>query len=541
VIVSAGVVMNIILAAILFFVLFQMGFNVPPAVVGQMQPHSPAQRAGMQIGDEILYFNGKRQHDFTKISLNVALVDPHAEVPIVVRSPDGQERELKITAARQEVEPHGFLMLGINPPYMLAGADPKVVRDLELDPELVSPQLMLIMPGDVVTAVNGQPVNYDTDAHVLDRALQQSYGKPVALTVKDTDGRERVVEIQPTFLPPFGARPLNFAGMEPRPRIERLMPESPGKGKLLPGDVIVAIINRANGDKIDNLTFQKLMKQLGEAGRNDILVDLIVVRNGETVRVEEISPNARLGGGRRGLGVELSYEGERAVVVDVLPDSAAYRAGIPIGATITAIDEQPVESWFDVHRILLHAADDTAVTITAQTPAGQRQYGMTLTAAERQEMANHRYFAPATLAFRERTIERHTSNPFVAAAWGVGETRDLIIQFYLTLRRMVTGDISYKNMMGPVGIFSAGTKFAYRGNDWLIWFLAMISANLAVVNFLPIPIVDGGLFAFLIIEKISGKPISPRMQSVAQVVGLALILSIFLLVTYQDILRIGNF
>jgi regulator of sigma E protease len=93
--------------------------------------------------------------------------------------------------------------------------------------------------------------------------------------------------------------------------------------------------------------------------------------------------------------------------------------------------------------------------------------------------------------------------------------------------------------MGPVGIFQAGTHFARKGNDWLIWFLAMISANLAVVNFLPIPIVDGGLFTFLIVEKIQGRPLSAKTQSIAQFVGLAIILSVFLLVTYQDIARMA--
>jgi regulator of sigma E protease len=114
------------------------------------------------------------------------------------------------------------------------------------------------------------------------------------------------------------------------------------------------------------------------------------------------------------------------------------------------------------------------------------------------------------------------------------------LQFYLTLRRMVEGSVGYKNMMGPVGIFTAGARFAYKGTDWLIWFLSMISANLAVVNFLPIPIVDGGLFTFLILEKIQGRPLSPKAQQVAQIIGLALILGVFLLVTYQDIARIWH-
>src|SRR4029079_15878785 len=108
-------------------------------------------------------------------------------------------------------------------------------------------------------------------------------------------------------------------------------------------------------------------------------------------------------------------------------------------------------------------------------------------------------------------------------------------QFYVTLKRMVTRDVSLKSVVGPVGIFQAGVGFAEKGPDWLMWFLAMLGANAAVVNFLPIPIVDGGLFTFLIIEKIKGKPLSPRMQNIAQTVGLVLILSMVLFVTYQDI------
>jgi regulator of sigma E protease len=69
----------------------------------------------------------------------------------------------------------------------------------------------------------------------------------------------------------------------------------------------------------------------------------------------------------------------------------------------------------------------------------------------------------------------------------------------------------------------------------------LISANLAVVNFLPIPIVDGGLFTLLILEKVQGKPLSPDAQRIVQMVGLVLILGVFLLVTYQDIARMAGY
>jgi len=103
---------------------------------------------------------------------------------------------------------------------------------------------------------------------------------------------------------------------------------------------------------------------------------------------------------------------------------------------------------------------------------------------------------------------------------------------------MTQGSVSYKNVSGPLGIFIAGYSFAHKGATWLIWFLSIISANLAVMNFLPIPIVDGGLFTFLIIEKIKGSPVSQRVQSVAQMVGLGILLSVFVLATWQDIFRL---
>jgi regulator of sigma E protease len=176
--------------------------------------------------------------------------------------------------------------------------------------------------------------------------------------------------------------------------------------------------------------------------------------------------------------------------------------------------------------------------LTAEVPGetAPKEFTLAMTPGDT-ETLSHSLHAAANVGFRDLREIRKTSNPFTATGWGVIETRDLILQFYVTLARMFQGSVSYANMMGPLGIVTAGAQFAIRGSDWLIWFLAMISANLAVVNFLPIPIVDGGLFTFLILEKIQGKPLSPKAQAIAQVVGFALIISVFLLVTYQDIRR----
>ena len=91
---------------------------------------------------------------------------------------------------------------------------------------------------------------------------------------------------------------------------------------------------------------------------------------------------------------------------------------------------------------------------------------------------------------------------------------------------------------GPLGIVDIGAKVAKGGFAQLLFFLGLISANLAVINFLPLPIVDGGLMVFLIIEKIKGTPVSLRVQVATQVVGLVLIVTAFVWVTLQDVIKI---
>lgn len=559
-VVSAGVIMNIILAAIGFMVVFLMGFRAPPAMAGSIIPGSPAAntvkfvdgkhvRAPLQVGDRILYFDDKYQHDFTKITLNAALAEEGTPTPLYVRRVDGTEEHLSITPQREGgSSSHGFLMLGIGMPYELRGADEKNALPPEArSPELLPSEALAIEPGDVITHINGKPVEAggkDDEFWKLDRALQESNGKPVELTVKSPDGQTRTALISPLFQRQFGKDSfdaVDFLGMVPRTAIYMLIDEeSPARGKLLPDDIIVEV-RYPNGDAQRNPSAEKLIQWLNNAGESKKALTFVVERDGKEVTVDGIVPSIKLPNKKLGLGVQLRPDGTGAVIAEVLDNTPARAAGIPANSRITSIDGTPVTSWFDVKNVLAEAKPDQPVTLTLAVEGGQsREVELKLSENQIAQIAGMTYTSALTQTIpflHERVEPRKTDNPLTAAAWGVTETRDFVMQFYLTLQRMFEGSVSYKNMMGPVGIFDAGRKFAYKGNDWLIWFLAMISANLAVVNFLPIPIVDGGLFTFLLIEKIQGRPLSAKTQSIAQVVGLAVILSVFLLVTYQDIAR----
>jgi regulator of sigma E protease len=131
---------------------------------------------------------------------------------------------------------------------------------------------------------------------------------------------------------------------------------------------------------------------------------------------------------------------------------------------------------------------------------------------------------------------RKASNIVEALGIGVYETIDFIQNIYLTLRGVISGRVSTGNLGGPIEIASQAFAAAEDPGRFFL-FLAFISINLAVVNFLPIPVLDGGHMVFLIYEKLRGRPPSEAVRNVATYVGLAMIACLMLFVFYVDIKR----
>lgn len=130
-------------------------------------------------------------------------------------------------------------------------------------------------------------------------------------------------------------------------------------------------------------------------------------------------------------------------------------------------------------------------------------------------------------------------NPLTALAMGWRQSIDVLRDVYRVIQNMVSprGRVGVSDVSGPIGIVRAAMRHAESGFSNLMFFLAYISVNLAVINFLPIPVVDGGLMVFLILEKIRGKPLNLKVQVWATLLGLALIGLCFVLVTFQDIAK----
>ena len=122
-----------------------------------------------------------------------------------------------------------------------------------------------------------------------------------------------------------------------------------------------------------------------------------------------------------------------------------------------------------------------------------------------------------------------------AALMGLTHTKNSIIDLYLTLRNLFTRQLSYENLHGPLGIISVAYGVAQQGLAEMCLFLGILSANLAVLNFLPIPVLDGGHMVFLIWEAVTRKRPSERVQIAATYFGMAFVLCLAILVFYLDI------
>ena len=133
---------------------------------------------------------------------------------------------------------------------------------------------------------------------------------------------------------------------------------------------------------------------------------------------------------------------------------------------------------------------------------------------------------------------QHADTILEAVSMGIRDTRWFMVQILQNLRQVVTGRIDLSGFGGPILI--AGAAYSYAGYDiWeFVFFLAMISINLAVINFLPIPILDGGHMVFLMYEGIRGKPPSEGVRIGASYAGLVFLLGLMLMVCYLDIGRI---
>jgi regulator of sigma E protease len=302
------------------------------------------------------------------------------------------------------------------------------------------------------------------------------------------------------------------------------------------------LVLKVAGEKVQ--TWQEMRWLLLQRAVDQDLIDLEVInaRHEISLRRLDVSPVRQSGWegdalGRLGLGLfrpELP-----AVFGTVSGNSAAADAGLLSGDEVLAVDGQAIGNWSDFVHIVRGSPgkplsldllrDGQQITVTV-TPASVDEQG--------QEVGRIGVAVSDGDRSRAELMVTVSYGPLAALSKAIGETWDKSTFTLLMIGKMITGEVSWRNISGPVTIADYAGRSARLGVDYYIKFLALVSISLGVLNLLPIPILDGGHLLYYLVEIIKRGPVSERSMEIGQKIGMALLFMLMAFAFYNDINRL---
>lgn len=221
----------------------------------------------------------------------------------------------------------------------------------------------------------------------------------------------------------------------------------------------------------------------------------------------------------------------------VQEEMPAQQAGIRAGDHVVAVEGNPVVQWDEMAEFikdsggrplrldLLRDGTVISVTVTPKQVSSQNVFG--------ESIDKYVIGITASGAFN---VER--LNPIEAVIQGTLQTWQIAKLTVLSVVKILTGTLSAKTIGGPILIAQLAGEQAKAGITNLIFFIALLSVNLGILNLLPIPVLDGGHLLFFLIEAVSRKPVNLKMREVAQQIGIFVLILLMIYVFYNDISRI---
>lgn len=333
-----------------------------------------------------------------------------------------------------------------------------------------------------------------------------------------------------------------FVGTEDiRPVINHVDEESPAAvAGLTTGDVIVSIDGEAVAAWSD-------INRLVAAGQGQSVQ--ITAKRGNRVFDVAVTPQTKVT--KDILGDDVSYYDAgfsglpplQAVVGDVAEGYPAKKSGMRKGDRIVAIDGQPIDSWNAMKEIISKGkGGPLAIQVVRDGETRTFEIVPVLFSEENllgEKVDSYRIGISTPgiiIPEADRIILKRGP---VQAVWeGLDQTYQICRLTLLSIGKLIKGTVSTKTLGGPIMIAEMAGQQAREGLTNLIFFTAVLSINLAVLNFLPIPVLDGGHLLFFFIEAVMGRPVNTRMREIAQQAGIFLLIMLMIFVFYNDITRI---
>jgi len=544
-----GVVMNVIWGFILFVAAFTIGVQVVRPVIGAVKPGSSAWKVGLRSGDDILAVNG---HDgdltFRRVMLEAALTGNNQPVTLKVKKADtGEIRTVEVVP---DVPGQGGLKtLAIYPASRVRLSKP-TGED--------TPAAKAGIPeGADIVAIDGQRILNIEDFLF---SIRSSYDKPVTLTLR-VGGEEFDKTVVPTKQYPYtlGLHSSNEI------TISKLADDMPAaEAGLEQGDRLV----RIGGEEVTD--FQQVVHILNAHIDQPIEVEIERPVKPEKTLAEKkpseatekpapehllltVTPMRPPGFLRAVLGSITSP----LVIGSIDPDSPAARAGLEPGSRIIGVQfykEPPKwqfwkDPWVDVTKQLEDWEDLAGLIDNVGQLASEEQTGIRLTVlTEDGETGTTEPVVPVKSSsypigiigvgtqVRQQVLKR--TDLVTAVRLGVEDSILWSRVIVATVWKLATRQLQGDAIAGPIGIVHVSAIVAEQGLGTFIHFFGIININLAIVNLLPLLPLDGGWLLLLLIEKFRKRPLKEKTLAALTSVGFALILALFLFLTFNDIRRL---
>ncbi len=240
-----------------------------------------------------------------------------------------------------------------------------------------------------------------------------------------------------------------------------------------------------------------------------------------------------------GLGFDLATWNADTLIHEAPVDSAGARAGLRAGDRVLAVDGQPMVNSSEFIGVV-NGAPGRDISIEVER-AGQR---LRIVAAVPSVLEQGRSIGRLGISLQEGQrawppglVQTHRLGPIDACISGASKTWEMSFLTVQMLWRIVTGQVSAKNISGPISIAEFAGISASLGLTAFLAFLAIISVSLGVLNLMPVPLLDGGQVVYQVVEAVKGTPLSERAQLFGQQVGIALLVVLMSLAFYNDISR----
>ena len=562
-IISAGVVMNVLLGLCCFVFAYGRGMVEIPPRVGGVEAGSPAYEAGLRSGDEIVAVDGRGDLSFSSMTLKVLLSSPGQTLRFEVKRPGQDELlSLEIQPRREPgserptigVRSSSSLNIGLFQP--LAGmANPPRYPPLPSseDRPLIDTLVAVAPPG-------GEPIPLN-DIGDYERVLARFAAEPLVHWI---DRRPGPPESPGTPLERFELTipPVRFLDFGLRLTPEPINGIQKGgvadRAGFRKGDLILRVDGRDDFDpmRLPTFCYERAgtpttfeVRRTSASGATSEVV-LTAIPDATPPWTEPVVSNEALE--IPGLGLSFPI---RPRVAAVRPDSPAARAGIKPGDVINALtftlrrlgessegEERP-DAAGAVRQETIQLGDESPAWVRAfwliqelpREPVALTVNNASTPVSITPEPVEDWYFPNRGLLFLPLIRKLPPQDIASALRRGWDDTVENILSIYSMFRSLAQRQVGPGSLAGPLRIARFAYNEARSGLTELVHFLGILSINLAVINFLPIPPLDGGQMLFLAAEKIRGKPLPESALSAGILIGILLVIGLMIFVTYQDI------